>query len=96
MPLLEKLTKNTKYAYTWGNCYGNVMVLTGRLDLMVEPCMKIWDIVPLIVMFEEAGMPFVDLNMQKIQLDSNKIADYSSIGTNKFLFKELSNIIFTH
>ncbi len=39
----------------WGDCWGHILVATGRADVMLDPHMAIWDAAPLGVIVEEAG-----------------------------------------
>lgn len=45
---------------TWGDCYGHVLVATGRADLCVDPTLHEWDAAPLIPILQEAGGTFTD------------------------------------
>lgn len=40
---------------TWGDCYGYLMVASGRADIMLDPLMHPWDILPLIPVIQGAG-----------------------------------------
>ena len=42
----------------WGDCYGYLMVATGRADIMVDPVMNIWDAAALYPVITEAGGGF--------------------------------------
>jgi len=42
----------------WGDCYGYVLVATGRADVMVDPAMASWDCAALLPIIEEAGGRF--------------------------------------
>lgn len=44
----------------WGDCYGYVLVATGRAELMVDDRMSPWDVAALIPVVEEAGGVFTD------------------------------------
>jgi fructose-1,6-bisphosphatase/inositol monophosphatase family enzyme len=44
----------------WGDCYGYVLVATGRAELMVDDRMNPWDVAALIPVIEEAGGVFTD------------------------------------
>ncbi len=46
----------------WGNCWGHLLVATGRVDLSVEPKIREWDIAPFKAIVEEAGGRMTDLN----------------------------------
>jgi histidinol phosphatase-like enzyme (inositol monophosphatase family) len=39
----------------WGDCYGYLMVATGRADVMLDPEMSIWDAAALYPVIREAG-----------------------------------------
>jgi histidinol phosphatase-like enzyme (inositol monophosphatase family) len=39
----------------WGDCYGYLLVATGRADAMMDPIMNPWDLLPLIPIIEGAG-----------------------------------------
>ena len=54
----EKLTAKTKLQRTWGDCYGYVLVATGRADIMIDPEMHPWDCAPFMPIMEEAGGHF--------------------------------------
>lgn len=45
---------------TWGDCYGYVLVATGRADLMVDDRMSPWDLAALIPVIDEAGGVLTD------------------------------------
>jgi histidinol-phosphatase len=49
-----------RLARTWGDCYGYLMVATGRAELMVDPIMNIWDAAAVQPIIEEAGGTFTD------------------------------------
>jgi histidinol phosphatase-like enzyme (inositol monophosphatase family) len=45
----------------WSDCYGHLLVATGRADAMIDPAMSVWDCAPLQSIVEEAGGRFTDL-----------------------------------
>ena len=45
---------------TWGDCYGYLLVATGRCEAMVDPKMNLWDNAALQPIIEEAGGTFTD------------------------------------
>jgi histidinol phosphatase-like enzyme (inositol monophosphatase family) len=57
----SELTGNVKLTRGWGDCYGHILVATGRAEIMVDPQMAIWDCSPLGVIVEEAGGQSFDL-----------------------------------
>lgn len=66
---MEKYGRGAEYARvrdasrmqrTWGDCYGHILVATGRADVMLDPVMNIWDTAALRPILEEAGGTFTD------------------------------------
>ena len=45
----------------WSDCYGHLLVATGRAEVMVDPRMAIWDCAALAPIVEEAGGRFTNL-----------------------------------
>jgi histidinol-phosphatase len=56
----DALVGKVGLARGWGDCYGHMLVATGRAELMVDPLMNIWDAAALIPIIEEAGGTFFD------------------------------------
>lgn len=56
----ERLQSACRLARTWGDCYGYLMVATGRAELMVDPIMNVWDAAAVLPVIEEAGGTFTD------------------------------------
>jgi fructose-1,6-bisphosphatase/inositol monophosphatase family enzyme len=72
---------------TWGDCYGYVLVATGRADVMLDPAMNVWDCAALLPVLEEAGGTFTDWQGQRTIHSGNAVA------TNGALFGEVMQII---
>jgi histidinol-phosphatase len=51
----ENLQSGTKIQRGWGDCYGHILVATGRADIMLDPRMNPWDCAPLLPIMKEAG-----------------------------------------
>ncbi len=47
---------------SWGDCYGHVLVATGRAQVMVDPVLASWDAAPLLTIVTEAGGCFTDVS----------------------------------
>lgn len=58
--VLGRLLESTRINRTWGDCYGYLLVATGRADVMIDPIMALWDIAALQPIIEEAGGRFTD------------------------------------
>lgn len=56
----EQLEKAAWVTRTWGDCYGYLLVATGRAAVMVDPILNIWDAAAVQPILEEAGGTFTD------------------------------------
>lgn len=63
-----------------GDFWSYHLLAQGKIDIMVEAKMKIWDIAALTVIVQEAGGVVTDINGNPITKDST-----SNIATNKNL-----------
>lgn len=52
---VRELARSASMYRTWGDCYGHILVATGRAEIMIDPKMALWDMAPLGVIVEEAG-----------------------------------------
>ena len=84
---VEELQARAKTSRTWGDCYGYVLVATGRADLMLDPVMNLWDCAPLLTIMEEARGTFTDWHGERTVNGKN------SIATNGLLFDEVMTLI---
>lgn len=57
---LLRLFARTGLQRTWGDCYGYMLVATGRADIMIDPIVSIWDAAALIPIITEAGGRITD------------------------------------
>lgn len=83
----ELLQARAKTSRTWGDCYGYVLVATGRGDIMLDPVMNVWDCAALLPIMEEAGGTFTDWNGVRTASGGN------SIATNGLLFEEVMRLV---
>jgi myo-inositol-1(or 4)-monophosphatase len=56
----DRLWRETGQMRTWGDCYGYLMLATGRADIMLDPIMNPWDLIPLIPIVQGAGGVITD------------------------------------
>jgi histidinol phosphatase-like enzyme (inositol monophosphatase family) len=82
----ELLQARAKTSRTWGDCYGYVLVATGRAEVMFDPVMNLWDCAPLLPIMEEAGGTFTDWRGERTINGGN------SIATNGLLFDEVMTL----
>jgi histidinol phosphatase-like enzyme (inositol monophosphatase family) len=55
-----RLGQEARLRRGWGDCYGHVLVATGRAEASFDPLMNPWDCAPLLPILEEAGGTFTD------------------------------------
>ena len=83
----QLMQERAKASRTWGDCYGYVLVATGRADVMLDPVMNLWDCAPLLPILEEAGGTFTDWRGVRTAAGGNAIA------TNGVLFDEVMSLV---
>ncbi len=83
----ELLQSRAKTSRTWGDCYGYVLVATGRADVMLDPVMNLWDCAALAPIVEEAGGTFTDWR------GARRVDGGNSIATNGLLFDEVMSLV---
>ncbi len=83
----ERMQKAVYYRVGWSDCYGQFLVATGRLDIMLEPVMAPWDCGPFPVIMKEAGGYFGDWK------GNNTIFGNESVTTNLALLDEVLAIL---
>ncbi len=57
--LLDTLKNKSGLTRGWGDCYGHVLVATGRAEFIVEPVISPWDVAALVPILQEAGGHYV-------------------------------------
>ncbi|WP_026370653.1 histidinol-phosphatase [Kallotenue papyrolyticum] len=77
----DRLRRRARIVRTWGDCYGHVLVATGRAEIMLDPIMNVWDCAALLPIVQEAGGTFTDWN------GAPTIHGGNAIATNGLLFE---------
>jgi histidinol-phosphatase len=83
----EVLQNKTRLQRTWGDCYGHILVATGRAEIMLDPILNIWDCAALQPILEEAGGTFTDWAGTPTHTEGN------GISTNSHLFQTVMEIV---
>lgn len=52
---LVDISQQVRAVRGWGDCYGHMLVATGRADVAIDPLMNAWDIAALVPIVREAG-----------------------------------------
>lgn len=58
--VLQQLMTTCRMSRGWGDCYGHILVATGRADVMIDPELSAWDAAPLVPIVREAGGFYLD------------------------------------
>ena len=85
----RRLEQSAGARRTWGDCYGHILVATGRAEVMLDPVMNVWDCAPLLPILEEAGGTFTDWH------GARTIRGGNAISTNGLLFNSVLGHITT-
>jgi histidinol-phosphatase len=56
----RELSTRASVSRTWGDCYGYLLVATGRAELMTDPVLSPWDAAALLPVITEAGGVYTD------------------------------------
>ncbi|MGE3802739.1 MAG: inositol monophosphatase family protein, partial [Candidatus Kapaibacterium sp.] len=83
----DHLVERTLFQRTWGDCYGHILVASGRAEAMLDPRVSVWDSAPLKVIVEEAGGVFTDWKGEPT------IHGGSAISTNALLSESIRDIL---
>jgi histidinol phosphatase-like enzyme (inositol monophosphatase family) len=79
----DRMIATARLSRNWGDCYGYMLVATGRADVMVDPVMCSWDAAPMLPIFQEAGGTFTDWK------GNSTIHAGEGVATNGLLLKEV-------
>ena len=58
----DALARKVRLYRTWGDCYGYLLLATGKADIMVDPIVEKWDLLSLIPIIRGAGGTITDWN----------------------------------
>ncbi len=65
---------------TWGDCYGYLLVATGRAELMIDPVLADWDSAALEPIVVEAGGVFTDLHGRPTAFGKSAVATNAALA----------------
>ena len=82
-----KIQTRSRIQRGWSDCYGHVLVATGRADVMLDPVMHPWDCAPFLPILREAGGTFTNWSGEPTIYGGN------AISTNGRLFEEIMKTI---
>jgi histidinol-phosphatase len=86
-PAWERIVARTGLQRTWADCYGYVLVATGRAEVSLDPMMNVWDCAALLPIVEEAGGRFTDWSGRRT------IHGGEAVATNGVLHDEVLGLL---
>lgn len=64
----DRLVARSRFARTWGDCFGYVLVATGRAEILADPtCGAHWDYAPMVPIIAEAGGMLTTMAKQPVR-----------------------------
>jgi len=82
-----RLVAQSGLSRTWGDCYGFILVATGRAEAMIEGRLAAWDLAPFQPIIEEAGGSLTDWDGRATVFGG------SAIATNAALAREVRAVL---
>ena len=83
----ERLSGAAGMSRTWGDCFGYLLVATGRAEVMIDPVVSSWDVAAFLPAIVEAGGVFTDWSGEPSAFNC------SAVATNATLAREARNIL---
>lgn len=77
---LHALVAATAAFRGWSDCYGYLLVATGRAEIVVDPVMAPWDAAALVPVIEEAGGVFTDWTNRSTAFGGSAIATNAALA----------------
>ena len=81
------LARRASVSRTWGDCFGYLLVATGRAEAMCDGTLSVWDAAALQPIIEEAGGVFTDW------LGTPTAFGGSAIATNRLLAEDVRSLL---
>ncbi|MCS7304529.1 MAG: histidinol-phosphatase [Thermoguttaceae bacterium] len=85
--VFQRLNREARLLRTWGDCYGYLMVATGRAEVAIDPIMNIWDAAALLPILQEAGGTFTDWQGRPT------VCSGQGVATNGFVLNEVLAVL---
>ena len=76
----ERLSQGAAVSRSWGDCFGYLLVATGRAEVMVDPIVNPWDAACFQPIIEEAGGVFTDLTGARTVFGGHAIATNAGVA----------------
>ncbi|CAN5146717.1 inositol monophosphatase family protein [soil metagenome] len=76
----DRISEASGVSRTWGDCFGYLLVATGRAEAMVDPVMSLWDAAALQPIIEEAGGCFTDWSGRATAFSGSVVATNAALA----------------
>jgi len=78
----DALVTAGRFVRTWGDCFGYILVATGRAEILADPaCGAVWDYAPVLPIVQEAGGRFTALDGSPVRAWSTALASNGRLHT---------------
>ena len=77
----RRLAREARVSRTWGDCYGYLLVSTGRSEVMVDGVLSPWDAAALMPIVEEAGGVFTDWGGTRTAFGGSAVATNRALAS---------------
>jgi histidinol-phosphatase len=77
----QELETTALLSRTWGDCFGYLMVATGRAEVMADPVLSLWDIAAFLPIISEAGGVLTDFAGDTTAFGGSAIATNGALST---------------
>lgn len=83
-----RLARSAAVSRSWGDCYGYLLVSTGRAEVMVDGILSPWDAAALMPIIEEAGGIFTDWKGTRTAFGGSAVATNRGVAAESRLLLE--------
>jgi histidinol phosphatase-like enzyme (inositol monophosphatase family) len=77
----DVLAGKASVSRTWGDCYGYLLVATGRAEVMVDPVVNAWDVAAIMPAITESGGVFTDWSGNATAFGKSAIATNAKLAS---------------
>ena len=77
----ERVANAAHLSRSWGDCFGYLLVATGRAEAMLDPVMSPWDAAAMQPIIEEAGGTFTDWSGHPTAFGGSAVASNHELAT---------------
>lgn len=78
---VQRVLSRAAVSRTWGDCYGYLLVATGRAEVMMDPVLNAWDSAALKPIIEEAGGVFTDVSGARTAFGGSAVATNAALAS---------------